>query len=127
MNRVIFKIIGGLLLYFAAVLLFAGVLVLAGKFPRFSLSGSPSIFGVRMVVWVAFCGTIGIGLLRLRKWAALATSILALYRAFWSLWYAIHPDHLKPGEANWLGYIYAFLLLIPSIATVRYWQTLVWR
>jgi hypothetical protein len=77
-----------------------------------------------LLAFVAPAAAVGIGLLYLRKWAALGLSLLALYPAFWCFWDAIHPT---PGNANWLGFVFALLLIIPSILTAKYWHVLVWR
>jgi hypothetical protein len=59
--------------------------------------------------------TSGIGLLYLRKWAALIVSFIKLYIAIiWDLKQALHPI---AGAANWLGFLFALLLTIPLILT----------
>lgn len=126
MNKIAFQVMGGFVLFLAAGLLFAGSLVLGGYSPRHYPSGSLLIFCARLIFAVALLGVTGVGLLKLRKWAALTLSILALYSAFWSAWAAIHPVDPKPGDASWLGYLYAVLLITPSIMTAKCWRILIW-
>ena len=49
-----------------------------------------------------------------------------LYLAFWAVKDALHPTPI-PGDWNWLGFIYAALLIVPSILTLKYWRVLTWR
>ncbi len=124
MHRVVFKIMGGFLLFLAAGVLITAGLALAGYLPRLSPAVSRQAFGLRIIITVALFAALGMGLLHLRKWAALGLSILALYPAFWSFWSAAHPT---PPNADWLGYVFGFLLIVPSVLTVKYWNSLVWR
>src|SRR5580693_10484532 len=67
----------------------------------------------------------GLGLLDLRKWAALMISLMALDIAIlWEREDALHPI---PGCANWLGFVFALLLTAPSILTGVCWRSLTWR
>ncbi len=126
MIQIIFRIIGGLILFLGAGVLFAGILVATGHSLHLS-AVSPLMFCIRLSSVVLLHAVIGIGLLLLRKWAALALSILALYAAWWSLLAAIHPVNSGSGDWNWVGYVWAALLVIPLILTVKYWNSLVWR
>lgn len=64
------------------------------------------------------------GIVYLRKWAALAASVMALYVATSEIRAALHPI---PGCASWLGFLFAILLIVPSVLTGVYWRTLLWH
>lgn len=119
MAKVLFRIIGGMALFYSCALLFAGVLV-----PRFSaFRASIKTYGL-LLAFAVLMAALGVGLLCLRKWAAIGLSLLMLYPAFWCVSAAVHPI---PSNANWLGLIFALVLVSPSIFTLRYWHTLEWR
>lgn len=109
---------GGFALLAAAVIFFGGIVVI-WRYPlRSWLDLVPFV-----IVEIALIA-VGIGLLHLRKWAALAFSMMALYVASWELKGALNPI---PGYASWLGFLFAFFLAAPSIVTALYWRTLAWR
>jgi hypothetical protein len=123
MSKAVFQIMGGFVLGFAAMLVGADVLWI-GHF-SLHLPGPVTMIGLaRSAFIIGTLTLVGVGLLYLRKWAALALSILMTYPAFWCVWGAVHP---VPGNANWLGFFFAALLLTPSILTAKYWRILVWR
>ena len=126
MNEIIFKTMGGLVLLLAGGLLCMGVLVLVIRSPRFALLGSTAFF-IRLIAVVVTLAVVGFGLLRLRKWAALLFSILTLCLAVLGVEAAIHPVASRPGDANWLGFVYAALFITPTILTVRCWRILSWH
>jgi hypothetical protein len=116
MAKVLFQIIGGLTLFYSAALLSVVVFV-----PRFSaLRTTVADYGL-LVVFVGVGAVLGIGLLYVRRWAAVGVSILALFPAFWCVLTALHPI---PGNANWLGFVFALPLVSPAIFTAIYWNTL---
>jgi hypothetical protein len=84
-------------------------------------------YWLRLLAIIVPLALVGVGLLQLRKWAALLFSMTGIYLAFWFCKAALYPVNPQPGERNWLGWAYAFLFTIPSIATAKYWSTLVWR
>jgi hypothetical protein len=71
---------------------------------------------------------VGVGLLYLRKWAAIAFSILttacALVVTRQAVQGMIHP---APGRADWLGFLFALILSVPAFITFKGWRSLVWR
>ena len=110
---------GGYAITYAAGVLFLGLFV-----PRFA-SAHHSFRDISLLLaLVVPIAVVGVGLLYLRKWAAFGLSLLALYLAYWCFWAGLHP---KPGNADWLGFIYGLLLVAPSILTAKYWNLLVWR
>jgi hypothetical protein len=116
MAKIVFRIIGGVAIFYSCGLFFVAIFV-----PRFSSSG---LSLGRVLAYFAPVAVLGVGLLCLRKWAALGLSILLLYPAFWCIWVAVHPI---PGNANWLGFVFALLLICPSILTAVQWHQLTWR
>ena len=113
-----FQLLAGFTLAYDALLFFGGIFTMI-RYPPHSYWD--------MIPGMAFVGTLGVagvGLLYLRKWAALMVSALALYLASWAVKDALHPI---PGYANWVGFLFAVLLAIPAILTGVYWGTLVWR
>jgi hypothetical protein len=126
MIRIVFKIIGGFLLFFAAASLCVGIFTVVDPIHRSALRVSLPTFIVRTAIGALGFTVLGLGLLLLRKWAALILSILLFYPAYWSLISAVHPVNLVPGEWNWVGYIQAVLLIIPLVLTAMGWHVLVW-
>lgn len=118
MSKIVFQIMGGFALLAAAVILLGGIFTIV-RYPLRSWLDLVPFVIVEVVLIVA-----GIGLLHLRKWAALAFSMMALYVASWELRGALNPI---PGYASWLGFLFALFLATPLIVTVVYWRTLSWR
>ena len=117
---------GGLVLLLAGGLICEGILALTVRSPRLAPLVS-TVFFIRLTAVVVTLAVIGLGLLQLRKWAALSFSVLTLCLAVLGVWTAIHPVASRPGDANWLGFIYAALFIIPTILTVKYWHILIWH
>lgn len=116
---------GGFVLCFAAVLLFVDFLWIG----HYSLH-LPREVTMAGILWsvgleVAFA-LLGLGLIFLRKWAALVLSLLTLCLAFLAFEDALRPSSI-PGEWTWVGYVFGILLIFPTIMTARYWRVLVWR
>jgi hypothetical protein len=127
MIAIIFRVMGGILLFLGVASVFIGIFTIM-RYPQHSaLAVSIPVFIVRVITGVLVFAVIGMGLLLLRKWAALAASILALYPAYWCFLAAIHPVDAKAGDANWLGFVFGTLLIAPLILTAKGWRTLVWR
>jgi hypothetical protein len=119
MANVLFQIVGVFVLAYTSIFLLACLFV-----PRASaLLTSPPDYG-RLIAVVAVGAVLGIGVLHLRKWAAIALSLLLLYPAFWCVYSAVHPS---TGGADWLGFLFAILLIGPAILTAFGWRTLTWR
>jgi hypothetical protein len=119
MAKVLFQIIGVFVLSYSCLFLLACLFV-----PRASaLLTSPVDYG-RLIAIVATGTVLGIGVLHLRKWAAIAVSLLLLYPAFWCVYEALHPS---PGQADWLGFFFAMLLIGPATLAAFCWRTLTWR
>src|SRR5258708_6863824 len=105
MATISFKIIGYLTVMYASAVLVFGLFV-----PRFSSLFS-TVSDVALLLAIA-CPLViaGVGLIKLRKWAAVAVSMTALYPAYWCVWAGFHPT---PGNADWLGFVFGLLLLTP--------------
>jgi len=118
MRKVIFQVLAGLVLAYDALLFLGGIYTML-RYPPHSYW--------QILPGMAFVGVLavaGLGLLYLRKWAALMISALALYVAFWGVKDALHPI---PGYANWVSVLFAVLLTSPAILTGLCWRALVWR
>ena len=76
-------------------------------------------FGV-FVVTAAF---VGLGMYHLRKLAALLLSGFTLFLAFWMVKLGVQNIQ---GRNNRIGLLFAALLLIPSILTIKNWHGLHW-
>jgi uncharacterized membrane protein len=122
MAKVVFSLMGCITFCYAAVALL--VLVLSTGHSSDHFPPLP-VASLAMLLFLAVALTIvGLGLIGLRRWAALAFSLLALYLSFWAFADAFHA---VPGSSNGIRYGYGLLLICPSVFTVRYWHTLVWR
>ena len=76
-----------------------------------------------LILLVAF-GILGLGLLNLRKWAALYFSGLLLS---WGIWMFLEAIEGIPFPWNLLFMGEAFSLILPAIVTYRLWAHLSWR
>jgi hypothetical protein len=114
MNKMAFQIMGALLLAFAAMFAVGGGLTVA-RYPPHAIRDV-----IPLGVTSASLLLLGIGLYRVRKWAALGFSALTVCLAGWSIRDAIHS---VPWSWNGIGYWFALVLIIPTILTVRYWRT----
>lgn len=129
MNKVAFQLMGVIVFGVVAMLLFIGIYTMTGWSQHMVLppSLSPLTFWLRILASAIPAAVVGTGLFQFRKWAALAFSTMGLYLAFWACKDALYPVNPQPGEWYWLGWVYAFLFTIPSVATAKYWNYLVWR
>jgi hypothetical protein len=118
MSKVIFRIMAGLVLFSAALLLLGGIVTMVRYPPRSPWDALP------LTALVAALVVVAIGLFYLRKWAALTASVMTLYVATWEIRAALHPI---PGYTSWLGFLFAILLIVPSVLTGVYWRTLLWH
>ena len=123
MDRSIFRVMGGLLLSFTAVFAIGAIATgIRYVSPGYRLRAFLG-WGSMTVLFIV----VGIGLLHLRKWAALSFSLMAGAYAFLMVRQAyqgiIHPI---PGRADWLGFLFALILSIPIVVTVKGWRALVW-
>jgi len=116
-SKVIFRILGGLALLFAGVLFVGGIFTIL-RYPPRSVGDCAGLLAVIVALGVG-----GLGLFYLRKWAALLFSGMTLCVATWEIKSALVPI---PGNASWLGFIFAVPFVIPAILTVMFWRTLVW-
>jgi hypothetical protein len=67
---------------------------------------------------------VGLGLLFLRKWAALYFSVPLFGYGIWIALWAITKD---PFPLNLLIMAYSVSLMLPLFVTIRIWRQLVWR
>ena len=122
MNKAVFYVMGAIVFSFVAMLLLVGVLSacsLSLRVPPLTL-----MIGIRLGASTAVFTLVGLGLFGLRKWAALAFSVMTLYMAFWALKDTLHS---VPWLWNGIGYWFAVLLITPTVFTVKFWEILVWR
>lgn len=114
MNRMAFQIMGALLLAFAVIFTLGGAVTVARYPPH----------AIKEVIPLALASVLllllGIGLYRVKRWAALVFSVLTVGLAVWSIRDAIHS---VPWSWNGIGYWFALLLIIPTILTVKYWRS----
>ena len=124
MGRIAFPIMGGYVLFFAAGFLGVTVLWIGDHFPRLGKVTAPGVLYLAFLT-VAFT-VIGLGLIGLRKWAALVFSALTVFIAFWAFKDALRPNQ-SPEDWPWVGYVIGLLLIAPAILTATNWRVLVWR
>ena len=108
--KAIFKIFGALILVYAAVclvLLNFWILVCIPCWPILSA----------LII-------LGIGMLYLRKWAAVGFSLLCCFFAFIVF---SDPFPLAGKPPDWPSFIAGLLFMIPAVLTVTQWKVLVWR
>lgn len=117
------RVIGGILLLFDVCSIGVNLITIYWPSPNLRLEVPLHVYLEEVAVTHFVFITIGIGLLLLRKWAALAFSILLLYPAYWSFvgwgWHGV-TGHL-------IGFVYGIPLVLPLIFTVKYWHLFVWR
>jgi hypothetical protein len=118
---------GVFVLLTSAILLFAGIYVLAGFSQRLLPSVPTAVFTARLLASVASLAVVGWGLMYLRKWAALVFSAVTACLAFESIREGIRGS-FRPslGDWYWLCFAYALVLFCPAVLTVRCWRYLTW-
>jgi hypothetical protein len=79
--------------------------------------------GKSLVLFAAVV-VVGVGLLFLRKWAALYFSVPLF--GFGS-WIALSTITMDPFPSNLLVMVYSVSLMLPLVITIRVWRQLVWR
>jgi hypothetical protein len=114
MNKMAFQIMGALVLAFAVMLTLGGAVTVA-RYPPHTIKDVIPLALASVLLLL-----LGIGLYRVRKWAALAFSMLTVGLAGWSIRDAIHS---VPWSWNGIGYWFALVLIVPTILTVRFWPT----
>jgi hypothetical protein len=121
-SNAIFKVMGG---YALAVAVFSPfvIIVQIRRYPH------PSAWEIaRLAAFVLASAVAGIGLFRLKKWAALTISAIGLWAAVWTLGDTLRQiSHPAPGDAPWVGFLIAGLFIVPSVVTGVYWRDLAWR
>lgn len=122
MARVVFSVMGAITFCYVAMVLLVLVLP-AGHSSLHALPFTPAVIG-RLLFFAVALSVLGLGLIGLRKWAALVFSLVALYGSFWAFTGAIH---IVPWSWNGIELSWGLFLVSPSVFTVRYWRTLVWR
>jgi len=103
-----------------------GVLVLILNFPVFAVTFDqpPTLMHfLRAVVLVFAIEIVGVGLLFLRKWAALYFSIPLFWFGIQEVFVSI-SDITFP--LNLLGMLHGISLTFPLIVTIRAWKQLTW-
>ncbi len=77
-----------------------------------------------ILIYFYFGVPLGLGLLFLRKWAAIILSLFSLAMAAWlsigSLLYVPFPFML-------INILFSLIFLLPSAATLYSWQELIWK
>ena len=117
MNAVFFRIIGVLSLLMGAVLLYFVVRELASD--HMTPERLPA-FCTRVGAILVLLTLCGIGLLYLRKWAAVFASAFFTYYAARFL-YEVYP---LQGGRTWLASLITLVLIIPPLATIKFWRAL---
>lgn len=121
--RIVFQILGTFALLYSGGLLLVSLVV-----PRARALFTTAIDYFRVALIIAALALIGAGLLRLKRWAAVALSLFLIYPAYWCLWAAIHPMQATGGDSSyWIGYVFALLLLCPACMTMFYWRSSIWK
>lgn len=115
MSKTVFQVMGLLISSFATVYVLGGLLYIARHPPR-----AVSDLGFFVVVAVTLV-IVGVGVYYRRKSAALGCSVLLLCAALSQVHGALHPI---PGYWNWLGFLWAGLLLLPLLMVAKYWNSL---
>lgn len=117
MNGEIFKLFGAAILVLDAFL----VVVFGLGMPRIGMS-TRSFIEVELLFFTFLIVTamIAIGMIRVQRWAAVATSTVGLVG---SIILALSLG-TRPWEAGLVGMPVVFGLLLPLYATVRYWSSL---
>ena len=79
-----------------------------------------------MKTWVAFLAIfiVGLGLIGLRKWAAIYFSAPLLWMGLSIFWTSIEAF---PFPGNLVHMVYSVSLMLPAVVTVRLWPHLSWR
>jgi|ERR1043165_2677177 hypothetical protein len=79
-----------------------------------------------MKTWVAFLAVfiVGLGLIGLRKWAAIYFSAPLLVIGLWIFWTSVEA---VPFPGNLVYMLYGVSLMLPAVVTVRLWPYLSWR
>ncbi len=101
--RDFFRAMGILLLVVAAGFVVGSIItVFRYVLPAHEFRGIIGLGGIAL-----FLIAVGVGLLKLKKWAALAFSILCLIWGFLGIRQAIEGSiHPVPGSADWLGFVF---------------------
>ena len=123
MAKIVFRLMGYITFCYVAGVLLLFVLS-AGHWSLHVPPLTLAAFGRLFFLAVAL-SILGLGLFGLRKWASLVFSLIALYGGLWAFADAFH--HTVPWSWDGIEYWWGLLLICPSVFTVRYWHTLVWR
>jgi hypothetical protein len=115
--KALFRLFGILTLLNAALL---ALLVYANRYAR--QNGGHDLSGLTMFIYPSVL--IGIGLLFLRKWAAILLSLPLLAT---SVWLIVGSILAVPFPYMIINFLFALMLLIPAAATVNYWTELKWK
>lgn len=113
------------------ILLYAFLIAMAAFFaPKDGLFGLRfSTFQVveRFVAFMVTMTLVGVGLLLLQKWAAIALSFAGIYGAFACVNESVRGlTHPVPGNWEWVGLVFAAIFIVPIVLTVYSWRHLVW-
>jgi len=78
---------------------------------------------LKVGAFIATAAFVGLGLYHPRKWAALLLSGFTLFLAFWMVKLGVQNIQ---GRNNKIGLLFAALLVIPTILTIKNWRGLRW-
>ena len=106
---------GSLLLAYA-VLFVLGSIATVIRYPPHSLKDLVPVFAACLVLV-----SLGLGVYRAHRWAAVSFSILTLYLAALAVRNAIHS---VPWSWDGIGYWFALVLIMPTVVTVKFWSSL---
>ncbi len=126
LSKVLFSIMGAITLCFVCGIILAIILAAghwSGHVPPLTLA----VF-VRLFLIAVALSVVELGLIGGRKWAALAFSIMTVGYALLVVREIVQGIiHPIPGRDDWVGFVFALVLSIPTVVTVKAWRTLVWR
>ena len=90
------------------------------------LSTVASSGSVQIKIWIAFLAIfiVGLGLIGLRKWAAIYFSAPLLFIGLSIFWSSIEQ---VPFPVNLFCMFWAVSLMLPAVVTLRLWPHLSWR
>ena len=79
---------------------------------------------VRISVFFGIATLVAIGLFLLRKWAAILFAVAAGMLATWLI---VGTVGSVPFPWSLINFVFAFLLMLPTVVIIRSWSSLSWR
>jgi hypothetical protein len=107
-----------------SILFIAGELFAIYVWHPHSLAPPSGFAHVRELSIAVLGGAIGVGLIRLRKWAAILFSFATLACAMWLI---IGSILHVPRPYMFYNFAFAMVFIIPTVATATCWRLLAWK